>query len=144
MGCSNSVNTNIDESILPTLKKFEQAYANQEIVGGSNYIVESNFNSVLQFPDKNLKDEVYLLFKKGKINRIEIWDQKCILFRIRPDYDNSLTKSTWEELYIVFYDDCPCVCHWQINQMDVPKEKILPIEKNWYKVVALNKRYIGG
>lgn len=144
LGCSNSVNTDIDESILPTLKKFEQAYANQEIVGGSNWIVESNFNSLLQFIDKNLKDEVYLLLKSGKINRIEIWDKKCILFRIHPTFNNSLTKSRWEELYIAFYDDCPCVCHRRINQIDVPKEKILAIEKNWYKVVALNKRYIGG
>lgn len=86
------MNTDIDESILPILKKFEQAYANQEIVGVSNYIVESNFNSLLQFHDKNLKDEVYLLLNKRKINRIEIWDQKCILFRIRPDLNNSLTN----------------------------------------------------
>ena len=144
LGCSSSIDTDIDKNVLPTLKKFQKIIAEHEIEGGYNYIVESNFNRLFHFLDKSDKEEIYQLFKKGQINRIEVWDKKCILIKIRPDFNNRLTKSTWQELYIAYYDSCECVCHKRINQIDIPQEKISTIGKKWYKVIATNKRYIGG
>lgn len=138
------MDTDIDKNILPTLKKFQKIIADHEIESGYNYIVESNFNRLFKFVDNSDKEEIYQLFKKGQIKRIEVWDKKCILIKIRPDFDNSLIQSSWQELYIAYYDSCDCVCHRRINQIEVPKEKISAIEKNWYKIIAKNKRYIGG
>ena len=144
LGCSASVDTEIDKNVVPTLKKFQKIIAGHQIEEGYNYIVESNFNRLFNFLDKYDKEEIYQLFKKRQINRIEVLDQKCILVRIRPDFDNSFIKSSWQELYIAYYDNCDCVCHKTINQIDVPQAKISTIEKKWYKVIAINKRYIGG
>lgn len=128
IGCSNSIDTDIELNTFLKLKKFQEAIAEHPIENGSNWIVESNFKRLFYFLDKSIKEETFALFKNGQIQRIVILDKKCILIKIRPDYNNNLMKSKWQELYIAYYDDCECVCHKRINQIDVPQNKIFKIQ----------------
>ena len=107
-------------------------------------ITKSNFEKLFSFTTPELKKRFKEMFENKEITRIEIWDKNCIQIRIRPDYNNSLIKSEWNELWIIYNSGCDCVCHKRINQIDIPEEKIDLIEKNWYKVVSKNRRYIGG
>lgn len=163
LSCTSTVNKDFDSDLLPVFKKFQKIiemnpdklrskhYNNiaekveyTEIADGFRWIVESNFNRLFKFLNDKDREEIHDILKTKRVVRIEVKDQNCILFKIRPDFENNLWLSDWEELYIGYYNNCDCVCHKRINQTDIPQDKITTIENNWFKVIAKNRRYIGG
>ncbi|WP_299261847.1 hypothetical protein [uncultured Aquimarina sp.] len=142
-----------DEKLLADFKVFQEIIdenpdkikgLNFDIADSYRWIVESNFNRLFSFANENFKNRFIELFDNKLITRIEVNNKKCIQFRIRPDYNNSLLKSEWNELWIVYNPGCDCVCHKKINGYEVSNDNIKQIEKNWFKVISKNKRYIGG
>ncbi len=138
-----------DKKLLKDFKIFQETIAKQpdktfNTTDSYRWIVKTNFNRLFSFTNKNFKDRFTKLFNQNDINRIEINHKKCIQFRIRPDYDNSLLKSEWNELWIIYNSGCDCVCHKKLNGYPIPKENIKKIDTNWYKVISKKKRYIGG
>lgn len=152
-GCHASVGKDFNEQNLAIFKKLQGIIReNPDALHGTEsnfpseygWVVESNFNRLFGFLAQEDKDAIMKLFQTKQLARIEIENQNCILFKIRPDYENSLFWASWDELYIAYYNDCPCVCHRKINWNEVPPGKIIKLENNWFKVIARDQRYIGG
>jgi len=105
-------------------------------------IVESNFNRLFDFLNQQNRDEFYSLFKMKKIVMINIFNEKCIYFKVLPDFDNNLFMSSWEELYVV-YDKSGERLYTRIGETAVADNKIQLLEENWYRVIVTKERYIG-
>ena len=144
---SCSFNDSFNPKLLNDFKMFQTVIENNsenikdepfDIADGYHWITESNFENLFSFTTPKFKNRFNKLFKDEEITRIEVWNKKCIRFRIRPNYNNSLLKSEWNELWIIYNSGCDCKCQ------EIPNEKVELIENNWYKVISKNKRYIGG
>ncbi|WP_291722774.1 hypothetical protein [Bernardetia sp.] len=127
-----------DVALLDDFKSFQKVIQDNpsQIKDEYGWIIESNFDRLFDFTDENFKNKFIELYKQNKITRIEVLNEKCISFRIRPNYNNSFLKSEWKELWVIYNGECECVC--------LDKANALEIEDNWYKIITTKKRYIGG
>jgi len=151
IGCSTV--DSFDKDLMPIFKDFQRTVeANREklkgdyfeIADGYHWIVKSNFKRSFPFMDVEQQRTIQALFDNEEISRIEIWDVDCILFKIKPNYDNQLLKDEWDILYIAYNNNCDCKCHEVINEWEIPQERVTKLEDKWLKVIAKGKRYIGG
>ena len=151
VGCSSI--DSYDKDLVPIFKDFQKSVELNkeklkgeyfEIADGYHWIVKSNFKRLFPFLDNKQQYVIQKLFDNEEISRIEIWDVDCILFKIKPNYNNHLLKSEWDILYIAYNNNCDCKCHEVIDEWEIPQERITKIEEKWLKVIAKGKRYIGG
>ena len=107
-----------------------------------HYIDDSNYKILFsQLKDSNsyVYHQIFKLLKAKDIVKIRISEIDCIRFKIAPDYENNIFKSSWDELFII-YDSGKCDC-LQRPRSDV---KISRLSDHWYKVIAKKERYIKG
>jgi len=95
-----------------------------DIADDYHWITESNFENLFQFTTPDFRNRFQTLFKNKEITKIKVWDKKCIQFRIRPDHNNSLLKSEWNELWIIYNSGCDCKCQNEINEIKVLDKNI--------------------
>ena len=107
------------------------------------YVTKSNFSKAFDFLDEKDKMRFYRLFSNDKIIFLKYQStDNCMIILIRPFMPENILIKSWDELYIVYENNCDCVCRKRINinEDDIADDKIEKLKENWYKVIATHKR----
>ena len=136
-----------DQVLLEDFKIFQNIIETQSNNLKGNYseiatkyvrIDVSNFEKYFPFVEKEQSENFMRLFNDDEIQRIDIKRVDRIEFKIRPDFNNSIIRAEWKELWIIYDAQKHAI---DTTNIDINE---LKLEGNWYKVIKTKKRYIGG